>query len=470
MKRLVILLLIISPFVLSAQGNITNSVSTNYNWNYVGEPAFAFGGYWWQGTYLSLAFGPSEKAYVAFTDWANDGKLTVMKFEGNQWMIVGNVGFSAGTANYVKLIFNDAGQPFIAYRDGGNSQKATVMKFDGLNWVPVGNPGFSTGEAFFTSPTFSPTGELYIAFSDLAFDSKATVKKFDGINWIDLGNPHFSDGAAYFIYLTFNNSNEPCVGYSDYSNGRKATVKCYDGTSWTTMGSNGFSVNEAQDINLQLNPVDHKLYISYKDLDWGNYLRSTVMRYDETGWVTVGTAGFSPGEVGYPSFKISKEGKLYVGFGDAQNNYKASVMTFNGSNWVMVGNPGISPGDELWLNELAVNQNGTPYFAFNDRGHNTDSCMIYVMKYDSVTVGVAALLSKVCVYPNPATSEITFDLPSIQGQKTKLEILTANGFPIYECTLTENKVHISLTDFPKGLYLFRVSNDNSYYSGKFLKN
>ena len=71
-----------------------------------------------------------------------------MKFNGTNWVNVGNEGFSAGEADYTSLAFNSSnGVPFIAYSDYVNSQKATVMKFDGTNWVNVGNAGFSAGWA-----------------------------------------------------------------------------------------------------------------------------------------------------------------------------------------------------------------------------------------------------------------------------------------------------------------------------------
>ena len=68
-----------------------------------------------------------------------------MKFDGTNWVNVGNAGFSAGEAGWSSLAFSSSGQPYVAYTDYGNSDKATVMTFDGTNWVNVGNAGFLGG-------------------------------------------------------------------------------------------------------------------------------------------------------------------------------------------------------------------------------------------------------------------------------------------------------------------------------------
>jgi hypothetical protein len=66
----------------------------------------------------------------------------------------------------------------VAYYDGSNDGKATVMKFDGSNWVPVGSPGFSAGIASDTSFA-AADGRLYVAYQDSATDWKrATVMTF----------------------------------------------------------------------------------------------------------------------------------------------------------------------------------------------------------------------------------------------------------------------------------------------------
>jgi Secretion system C-terminal sorting domain len=97
------------------------------------------------------------------------------------WQNVGNAGFSAGKVECTTLAFSPSGEPCVAYRDWGNSHKATVMKYNGTNWVNVGNAGFSAGDAWYTSLAFSPTGQPYVAYMDWANAQNATVMKFDSV-------------------------------------------------------------------------------------------------------------------------------------------------------------------------------------------------------------------------------------------------------------------------------------------------
>jgi hypothetical protein len=67
--------------------------------------------------------------YVAYRDYANSYKATVMKFDGTDREVVDHAGFSDGQATYTSLaVYN--GLPYVAYGDYANSYKATVMKFD----------------------------------------------------------------------------------------------------------------------------------------------------------------------------------------------------------------------------------------------------------------------------------------------------------------------------------------------------
>ena len=54
-----------------------------------------------------------------------------MKYDGTSWANVGTAGFSVGEVDFTSLAFNPTdGQPYVAYQDWANSLKATVMKYD----------------------------------------------------------------------------------------------------------------------------------------------------------------------------------------------------------------------------------------------------------------------------------------------------------------------------------------------------
>ena len=105
-----------------------------------------------------------------------------MKFNGTNWVYVGNAGFSEGETDLTSLAFNPSGQPYVAYSDWANGYKATVMKFDGTNWVNVGNAGFSAGSTCCESLGFNPSnGDPYVAYRDDADSGKATVMTYDSV-------------------------------------------------------------------------------------------------------------------------------------------------------------------------------------------------------------------------------------------------------------------------------------------------
>src|SRR5690606_30623673 len=83
------------------------------------------------------------------------------------------------------------------------------------------------------------------------------------------------------------------------------------------------------------NDVPH---ISYRD--FGNSEKATVMKFDGTNWVDVGTPGFSTGKAWNTSLAFSSNNEAYVAFYD--NIDKSTVKKFDGTNWVNVGTPNYS--------------------------------------------------------------------------------------------------------------------------------
>ena len=97
------------------------------SWQTVGTAGFSAGGV----AEISIALDSSDIPYVTYGDEGNSGKATVKKFDSvsGSWQTVGSAGFSAGRAEYPSIALDSSGTPYVAYQDFGNSDKATVMKF-----------------------------------------------------------------------------------------------------------------------------------------------------------------------------------------------------------------------------------------------------------------------------------------------------------------------------------------------------
>jgi hypothetical protein len=127
---------------------------------------------------FSMAISPTDEVYVACEETGNDQKLTVLKFDGASWSIVGSPAFSIGSAQFYSITFGLSGSPYVAYADNGVSNKTVVKKFDGASWQTIGLEGFSAGNAAFHELRISPTGVPYVVFQDVA-NFGATVMRFD---------------------------------------------------------------------------------------------------------------------------------------------------------------------------------------------------------------------------------------------------------------------------------------------------
>jgi hypothetical protein len=454
------------PVVVFAQQPWYKYSPMDYAWKDVGNAGFSVSEAW----YTSLAFSPSGQPYVAYEDWAADySKATVMMFDGNSWGTVGYSGFSAGQARYTSLAISPSdGQPYVAYQDGGNYWRATVMKFNGSIWVNVGIPGFSIGEASNIDLVFDSSEDVpYITFSCTLDTDKATVMKFDGISWVYIGKSGFSKGVVSDLSLAFSPiDGHPYVAYCDEADSGKATVMKFDGTNWVNVGVEGFSAGGIASASLAFSQAGQP-YVAYQDgADSG---KATVMKFDGTNWIIVGNEGFSAGYVMGTSLAFSpSDGLPYVGYTDwvTNPNGKATVMKYNGTNWIKVGSSGFSAGQAA-STSLAFSPVGKPYIAYEDFGNSQKATVMY---YDSVYVGVKEQQkSKFSLYPNPATDKITIEIA--EGQVTsQLSMRNLNGEEILTCSLIKPKTQIDISNLSIGVYFVRLTKERAVDVGKFVKN
>lgn len=246
------------------------------NWIYVGNQNFSS----CSTDFTSLAFSPSDgQPYVAYKDGGNSYKATVMKFDGNNWQNVGIAGFSAHSVDDINLAFSSYDSlPYVSYSERINYyEKATVMKFNGTNWINVGEPGFSASFVNYTSLAISPLGEPYVVYRDWANLYKSTVMKFDGSQWVTVGDAGFSIKEVVYTTIKFNPFGQPYVAFSDYGVNWRMVVMKFDGISWVYVGNAGFSAGTVVHPCLAFSTTDDP-FVAYTDNGYGN--KATVMKYD----------------------------------------------------------------------------------------------------------------------------------------------------------------------------------------------
>ncbi|MFC4599568.1 InlB B-repeat-containing protein [Cohnella hongkongensis] len=318
-------------------------------WGPVGDGSFSAGG----ATHVSMSID-NGMPYVAYSDWTNGYKVTVMKYNGSGWELVGNPGFSAGAAVYITIQV-DNGIPYVAYIDQGDGDRAKVMKFENGNWTHVGG-SVSDGKAGFIS-FYMDNGTPYVAFQDQSSTFRGTAKRYNGSGgWDMLGGGHFTSIQVNETSLYVDNGNL-YIAYQLPMQSSRVSVVRLNGNSWQTVGNAGFSAGRAEDLSLFVHAGTP--YVAYVDSPNGS--RATVAKFNGTEWEMLGGAGFTPGGVDYTSLSLYN-GTPYIAF--QNSDYRATVLKYSGTGWETVGNASFSAGGANFLSLRFYD--GVPYVAYQD--------------------------------------------------------------------------------------------------------
>lgn len=136
-------------------------------------------------------------------------RMSVKRYKGNEWVNVGMPGFSAGLAASTQVIIHK-GVPYAAFRDYTVEDRLTVMYFDGNDWLPLGGSiGVSPAGAI--KPLLSADeNQIFVAFVDAEFpnEGRMSVMTYDIVTSVDptpVGNNSFDfypNPASDFITIT----------------------------------------------------------------------------------------------------------------------------------------------------------------------------------------------------------------------------------------------------------------------------
>jgi len=168
--------------------------------------------------------------YIAYKSGKNSNKLTVKRKQSGSygWSLVGSSGFSVGGVDYISLATDSNSIPYVAFQDISENSKATVMKYNDNNntWTIVGQAGFTPGSAKDISLAIDGSDTLYIAYATNE-PGDISVMKYNGSDWVNVGNANFVNGLMYrTTSLAIDSKGTPYLVYkaNDGADGGKVTV------------------------------------------------------------------------------------------------------------------------------------------------------------------------------------------------------------------------------------------------------
>ncbi|MET3506946.1 chitobiase/beta-hexosaminidase C-terminal domain-containing protein [Halalkalibacter oceani] len=364
-------LLLIVTFLCLGWGDLLISnhravYASDVNWQTVGEAGFSEGAVAAGNSMITTVSIDVDEGvpYVAYADESKGGRLVVQAYNGAIWEFVGEEnGISDNEASGISLVLYD-GTPYVAYtgEEDFGPDKVYVKKYNGTTWESLGS------EVGYTSATTTSLsvyeGTPYVAFVNNSTGSIGAYS-FSGGGWSSLGSSGLSRGSSVSIDVY---EGTPYLGYRSLT--PQAIVAKLNGSIWESLEQASLSTVGSQKTIMQLD--NGTPYVAY----FTPQSKATVTKYiGEDGWESVGTPEFSPNG-SYTAFAMDV-GIPYFGFRDSSSSEKATVMTFDGSVWKTVGTAGFSQGE---VGNLAFTiDDGSAYLAYIDEANGDKAT---VMKYD----------------------------------------------------------------------------------------
>lgn len=196
-------------FAYGSYGSGTVQRLVNGAWEQVGAASIA-GGVPYNA---EMVIGTNGKVYVTHNVSGvkvYENNLTASATDA--WTLVGgaNVGttFTEGTNATSDITIGSDNTLYVVYSSPSfNNRKLNVKKYNGTNWVQVGNADFGiSNDLYNVSIAVTPAGKIYTVASGWAVNSgKNTVYEYNSTTntWVTLGGDFVSDGTATYNDLQY---------------------------------------------------------------------------------------------------------------------------------------------------------------------------------------------------------------------------------------------------------------------------
>ncbi|MEA5466977.1 DUF4347 domain-containing protein [Leptothoe sp. PORK10 BA2] len=395
-----------------------------------------------------------ETPYVVYKN-RNDTQLTISKFENNVWTSVGVPNVAAGGFALSTDVEFVNGTPYVAYLDANDGDTTKVIRFDGTNWVPVGNAVSSNGASSIDLETGSD-GKLYVLYRDAAHGGRATLRVLDNNTWVPVGPEGFSLGPILQESgisqsdLKIGNDGTPYVVYNYTSGGvGNVVVQSFNTTTgWTTVGNTSFETGTVRFPNLAIqNGVP---YVAYSDPNDGK--KAYVQTFVNGNWTLVGSP-VSTASAFSPDLEFDSAGIPYLVYPEAAAADRATVKKFVNGAWVDAGDFAFSTSAAPYT-DVAISSSGIPYVLYRDETDGGGKSKITVERLPDNVVPDTIAPNLVSITRQTPSTETT-DADTLVFQVAFSE--DVQGVDAGDFALTDDDINVNLNVTAVNASLYNIS-------------
>jgi len=164
-------------------------------------------------SFMKLGISPADVPYVVSS---NGSILQVRKFDGASWISVGPTSFSA-TFSMTDIVFDASGVPYVLSNyNPGLDYKITILKFNGTAWAVLGVSYFNAGSVGAKASLVMDNASVpYVAYQNANNNNITTVMKYNGTSWVTVGGATATPSSGKYPVLMFDSGNTPHLAYHD---------------------------------------------------------------------------------------------------------------------------------------------------------------------------------------------------------------------------------------------------------------
>jgi hypothetical protein len=431
--------------------------------------------------YADMALDRFDTLYVAYQDMSESpGKVRVKKFDGTNWVNVGSpllatTGPGAGPAMDIYLAFDVNNKPFVSYSHTFQGPpRISVEKFNGTTWELVGPAQFSSGtyETSLFSSLALPKSTPYIAYQHGGLGMKCVVRKYNSttLTWEDVGTPTVSDDVSAYTSVALDGNGNVYVAYFDQANGGKNTVK-----KFTVCESPVVQTLTAENTPVCIDSATLRVTGTLNDAtqwQWysGSCNNGTLIGTGDSVKVKPGatTTYYVKGLGGCVSTGGCQSVQVDVALAKptitlANNVFTSSATT--GNQWYR--NASIITG--ATGQTYTATQSGNYYTVVTSGNCSLNSDTLAYQPTSILTPGINTGIE---VYPNPVKGQLQINIESTAwtaGTKWYYTITDPLGRTIQAASLSKQQTTADVSKLTAGFYFVRIANDKTSYSLKIVK-